>query len=106
MKAWAVLTLIFAAACSSSGPKYDPPPTREGKEFVDRLTIGGQYRTAPQGSEGFKAFYDLPKGAFVAQGWWPGYWVCCKAWPSCACSPYSRKLPCPHCNAWPCTCHY
>jgi hypothetical protein len=96
MRAWALGLLggvAFAGlmGCAARPPRPGPAERQEmsaeTRAFVDRLRADDAYRPAPTGGQCVSCWVELPRGAYVAQGWWG--WplfggCCCPAYPSCA----------------------
>jgi hypothetical protein len=81
MKVWGSVLLCALAACAAPArPARSPEVSPEARAMVDGLRVDREYRPAPQGNESYNAFFELPRGAYVAQGWAV---ACCAAWPSC-----------------------
>lgn len=71
MKLGVVLGFVLAAGCAVPPPAARPPASREddAADLVGRLRVEHEYRPAPTGSEPVGVFYELPRGAYVAQSW-------------------------------------
>ncbi len=106
MKALAFLGAAFLAACAAA-----PPPAlllaqpMDGQRDVERLFVDGPYRPPIVHDGGcFSCFYELPKGAYIAQGW-PYYYNCCFEYPSCGHGTwYLKRALCRTCCCSPCRC--
>lgn len=87
MKVWGSVLLLGLAACATSAPPAPPPAeSHEARRFVEGLRVERDYRPAPQGSEVVSRFIELPRGAYVAQGW---AWDC---WPAASrCEPVATR---------------
>ena len=71
MKLGVVPALVLVAGCVVPPPAPPLPAPREDEaaDLVGRLRVEREYRPAPTGSEPVGVFYELPRGAYVAQGW-------------------------------------
>jgi hypothetical protein len=103
MKYLGAIGLLLAAGCASVEQAPAAPASEtgtKGREFVDRLRVDTSWHPAPTGGECVTCWYELPSGAYIAQGWW---WNSCGwgAWsPAFGCAPapchglYSPARPC------------
>jgi hypothetical protein len=116
MKLWSALAAALLAGCAASpaAPRSPEPSAPQGRDYADRLRVDTDYRPAPTGGECVTCWYELPRGAYIAQGWaccsvYPAcghggglFWSrrrdsSCEPWPPCGPRPYWGRRPC----AWP-----
>jgi hypothetical protein len=71
MKLGFALGFVLAAGCAVPPPPAPPPSPGEddAADLVGRLRVEREYRPAPTGAEPVGVFYELPRGAYIAQGW-------------------------------------
>jgi hypothetical protein len=63
--------LLLPAGCATVERVSTAPATAsraDGREFVDRLSLDTEWHPAPTGGECFNCWYELPPGAYIAQG--------------------------------------
>ena len=104
MKFWASLTLIILAGCASadrSRPALaaDPVVSPDSRAFVDRLRVDTSWHPPSTGGQVLSLSYELPEGAYIAQGWlWDYSYRSCE-WER----PYRWARSCsplPPCHPW------
>jgi hypothetical protein len=79
MKLGCIAGLLLAAGCAAPPARpAAPPPVEPASDLVDRLRIERDYHPAPTGGERVAVFYELPRSAWVAQGW--AWWRPWGAW--------------------------
>ena len=68
MKIWGMFVLLLGAGCAAP-PRPAPPLPADSRDSVDRLRVETAWHPAPTGGDCVMAWYELPQGAYVAQGW-------------------------------------
>jgi hypothetical protein len=102
MKFLALPALLAISGCvlADRPPPFDAPsaPDPESRAMVDRLRVDPPWHPPTGGGQGLSCSYELPEGAYVAQGWPCSFYRLCgweRPW------RWSRSCrPLPPCPEW------